>query len=116
VTCRVRGQLRCLTCFMEVFAMPDNLIRIYVADSISQQKTTKPLKLPRDVASGKVAAKVAMIFGHGLTDDKGHSFDYRFRDENGNLLDPDHTLEKAKVRSESTLHLTYQPTAAEQIG
>lgn len=95
--------------------MAENFIQVSVIDSISQRKTAKgkPLKLPQDVPSGRLASEVAVgIFGHGIADGVGHIYDYRFRNEEQQLLNPDQTLEQAEVRPNSKLYLSFVPTSA----
>lgn len=92
---------------------PSHMIPVYLVDSIDLSKTTKTYHLSTKTPSGELAAFVAnRVFGHILNDDAGHPYDYRFRDEHNVVLDPDITLEMAKVRPESTLHITYMPSAA----
>jgi hypothetical protein len=90
-------------------------IPVHVVDSISLQKTSMPLLLPIDVESRSVAAAVAKRFGHGLADAQGHRYDYRLRDGSLKLLSPSETLAEAEVKPESTLYLTYNPTAAGEV-
>jgi len=94
--------------------MPDNQERIsvHVVDSINQRPTSKPLQLPTEIPSGTIAAGVAKLFGHVLVDNNGHQYNYRFRMENKTIIHPDQTLRTAKVKSQSTLYLTYEPQAA----
>ena len=86
-------------------------IPVHVKDGINQRKTLS-LKLPRLLKCKLVAQTVATsFFGYGLANDDGTEYDYRFIYE-GKLLSPDETLSEVGVAPESTLLLTYNPSAA----